>query len=87
MSKSSPPSVESGALHVRTVRKNYNKRTRNIYDKMCLRGKPKMVVIGALMRKLVHWYYGILKTGTIFKDEGLNKYCQPNCTRLVLNSR
>lgn len=46
-----------------------------------------MVVIGALMRKLVHWYYGILKTGTIFKDEGLNKYCQPNCTRLVLNSR
>ncbi|MDO8859364.1 IS110 family transposase, partial [Klebsiella pneumoniae] len=34
--------------------KIYNKRMRNIYDEMCLRGKPKMVAIGALMRKLVH---------------------------------
>ncbi|VEC75584.1 Uncharacterised protein [Raoultella ornithinolytica] len=26
--------------------KIYNKRMRNIYDEMCLRGKPKMVAIG-----------------------------------------
>ncbi|MFG6484757.1 IS110 family transposase, partial [Klebsiella pneumoniae] len=32
---------------------------------------PKMVAIGALMRKLVHWCYGVLKTGTVFNDEGL----------------
>lgn len=44
---------------------------RNIYDEMCLRGKPEMVAIGALMRKLVHWCYGVLKTGTVFNDEDL----------------
>lgn len=50
-----------------------NKRMRNIYDEMCLRGKSKMVAIGALMRKLVHWCYGVLKTGTVFNDEGLKQ--------------
>ena len=38
---------------------------------MCLRGKPKMVAIGTLMRKLVHWCYGVLKTRTVFNDEDL----------------
>lgn len=46
---------------------------RNIYDEMSLRGKPKMVAIGALMRKLVHWCYGVLKTGTVFNDESLKQ--------------
>lgn len=40
-----------------------------MYDELCMRGKPKMVAIGALMRKLVHWCYGVLKTGTAFCDE------------------
>lgn len=31
-----------------------------------------MVAIGALMRKLVHWCYGVLKTGTAFCDENLS---------------
>lgn len=43
-----------------------NKRMRNIYKEMCLRGKPEMVAIGALMRKRVHRCYGVLKTATIF---------------------
>lgn len=43
---------------------------RNIYEEMCLRGKPKMVAIGALMRELVHWCYGVLKTGTAYNDGG-----------------
>ncbi|QXD01308.1 hypothetical protein MKleb_5807 (plasmid) [Klebsiella sp. PL-2018] len=45
--------------------KIYNKRMRKINDEMSLRSKPKMVAIGALMRKLVHWCYGVLKTGTV----------------------
>nr|VUD33177.1 transposase, IS110 family [Raoultella sp. NCTC 9187] len=40
---------------------------------MCLRGKPKMVAIGALMRKLVHWCYSVLKTGTVINDESLKQ--------------
>ena len=35
-------------------------------------GKPKMVIIGAIMRKLVHISYGILKSGTAF-DENILK--------------
>ncbi|MDQ0627663.1 UNVERIFIED_ORG: hypothetical protein C7430_12412 [Pantoea agglomerans] len=31
-----------------------------------------MVAIGAVMRKLVHWYYGVFESGKIFKsDSGL----------------
>lgn len=33
------------------------------------RGKSKMVVIGAAMRKLVHLAYGVLKTGKPFDPE------------------
>jgi transposase len=32
------------------------------------RGKTKMVVIGAAMRKLVHLAYGVLKTGQPFNE-------------------
>lgn len=33
------------------------------------RGKSKMAVIGAVMRKLVHLVYGVLKTGKPFDPE------------------
>ena len=71
MSKIGPPQLRAKLYMSALCGKIYNKRMRNIYDEMCLRGKPKMVAIGALMRKLVHWCYGVLKTGTIFNDEGL----------------
>ena len=29
-------------------------------------GKPKMVIVGAAMRKLVHLIYGVLKSGQPF---------------------
>ncbi len=66
-----PPQLRAKLYMSALCGKIYNKRMRNIYDEMCLRGKPKMVAIGALMRKLVHWCYGVLKTGTVFNDEGL----------------
>ncbi len=34
--------------------KIHNKWMCNLYVELCLRDKPKMVTIGALMRKLVH---------------------------------
>jgi transposase len=37
------------------------------------RGKSKMAVIGAVMRKLVHLAYGVLKTGTPFDPEWAQK--------------
>lgn len=66
-----PPQLRAKLYMSALCGKIYNKRMRNIYDEMCLRGKPKMVAIGALMRKLVHWCYGVLKTGTVFNDEDL----------------
>ncbi|MFW8481267.1 hypothetical protein ACOICU_25090, partial [Klebsiella pneumoniae] len=73
MSKIGPPQLRARLYMSALCGKIYNKRMRNIYDEMCLRGKPKMVAIGALMRKLVHWCYGVLKTGTVFNDEGLKQ--------------
>ena len=73
MSKIGPPQLRAKLYMSALCGKIYNKRMRDIYDEMCLRGKPKMVAIGALMRKLVHWCYGVLKTGTVFNDEGLKQ--------------
>ncbi|PZD62443.1 IS110 family transposase [Pantoea ananatis] len=70
MSKIGPPQLRAKLYMSALCGKIHNKRMRNIYEAMCLRGKPKMVAIGALMRKLVHWCYGVLKTGTAFCDGG-----------------
>lgn len=55
MAKIGPPPLRSKHYMSALCGKIYNKRIHNIYDEMCLRGKPKMVAIGAMMRKLVHW--------------------------------
>lgn len=43
-------------------------RCNPLIQQSCLRlqGKPKMVIVGAAMRKLVHLAYGVLKTGKPF---------------------
>lgn len=69
MSKIGPPQLRAKLYMSALCGKIHNKRMRNMYDELCMRGKPKMVAIGALMRKLLHWCYGVLKTGTAFCDE------------------
>jgi transposase len=39
----------------------FNPQTRAFTQRLLERGKPKLVVIGALMRKLIHIVYGVLK--------------------------
>lgn len=68
MSKIGPPQLRAKLYMSALCGKIHNKRMRNIYEEMCLRGKPKMVAIGVLMRKLVHWCYGVLKTGAAYYD-------------------
>ncbi|MBK5016671.1 IS110 family transposase [Pantoea sp. S62] len=46
-----------------------NKRMRSFYEELLQRGKPRMVAIGAVMRKLVHWYYDVLTSGKRFKSD------------------
>jgi hypothetical protein len=50
-----------------------------IYERLCLRGKEKMCAIGALMRKLVHWCYGVLKTQKPFDAEYLYSDARSAC--------
>lgn len=63
-----PPQLRAKLYMSALCGKINNKRMRNIYKEMCLRGKPEMVAIGALMRKRVHRCYGVLKTATTFCD-------------------
>ncbi len=76
MSKIGPPQLRAKLYMSALCGKIHNERMRNIYEQMCLRGKPKMVAIGALIRKLVHWCYGVLRTKTTFREgiaDGLNR--------------
>jgi transposase len=57
MSKIGPPQLRAKLYMSALCGKIYNKRMRNIYDEMCLQGKPKMVAIGALMR---NWCTGVM---------------------------
>lgn len=44
----------------------HNPELKRVYDRLLDRGKPKMSALGALMRKLVHLAYGILKHRTAY---------------------
>lgn len=39
---------------------------RAIRDRLAAAGKPPMIILGAVMRKLVHVAFGILKSGKPF---------------------
>lgn len=57
----------------------FNPVMKAIYERLCLRGKEKMCAIGALMRKLVHWCYGVLKTQKPFDAEYLYSDARSAC--------
>ena len=44
----------------------YNPVIVEMKSRLTLAGKPKMVIVGAAMRKLVHLIYGVLKNKTPF---------------------
>ena len=47
----------------------YEPRVGAFYDKLLRRGKAKMVAVVAVMRKLLHAIYGMLKHGQDFDGE------------------
>lgn len=48
------------------VAKKHNPIIKSFCQRLELAGKPKMVIICAAMRKLVHIIYGVLKSGKAF---------------------
>lgn len=48
------------------VAMRYNPIIRAFSQRLLAAGKPKMLVVGAAMRKLAHMVYGVLKSGKPF---------------------
>jgi hypothetical protein len=46
----------------------YNPIIKQLSERLSQRGKCKMVVLGAVMRKLLHLAYGVLKTRKPFDE-------------------
>ena len=44
----------------------FNPIIQTLAERLAARGKHKMVIVGAAMRKLLHLAYGVLKTGLPF---------------------
>ena len=44
----------------------FNPIIKDFAERLSSTGKPKMVIVIAVMRKLLHIIYGILKTKTLF---------------------
>lgn len=68
-----PRLSKAGNRHLRTLfympalsAHRFNPIIADLHRRLTERGKPKMAVVGAVMRKLLHLAYGVLKTGKPF---------------------
>jgi hypothetical protein len=48
------------------VAKRYNPIVPSFCTRLATRGKNKMQILGAAMRKLIHIAFGVLKSGKVF---------------------
>lgn len=62
MSKTGPSEVRAKLYLASLSAIRYNAQTKKVYDRLVAKGKAKKSAIGAVMRKLVHLCYGVLKT-------------------------
>ena len=62
LSKIGPPKIRAKLYLASLCGLRFNPVMKAMYERLCLRGKAKMCATGALMRKLVHWCFGVLRT-------------------------
>ncbi|EAO9182020.1 IS110 family transposase [Salmonella enterica] len=79
MSKIGPPEIRAKLYLAALCGLRFNPVMKAMYERLCLSGKAKMCAIGALMRKLVHWCYGVLKTQKPFDAEYLSSDARSAC--------
>lgn len=72
MSKIGPPEMRAKLYLAALCGLRFNAAMKSIYERLCLNGKAKMVAIGALMRKLIHWCFGVLKSRQFFDIDYIN---------------
>lgn len=66
MSKVGPASLRKALFFPAMVGLRYNPILKQLGRRLEAAGKPKMVIIGAAMRKLIHIIYGVLKNKSAF---------------------
>lgn len=66
MSKVGPAALRKALFFPAMVALKHNPVLQQLRQRLTAAGKPKMVIIGAAMRKLVHLIYGVLSTRTPF---------------------
>jgi transposase len=69
MSKIGSSHLRKSLFFPAMVALRYNPSLRLLRDRLAEKGKPKMVIIGAAMRKLIHIIYGVLKNRTPFDEK------------------
>ncbi len=79
LSKIGPPKVRAKLYLASLCGLRFNPMMKAMYKRLCQRGKAKKCAIGALMRKLVHWCYGVLKTQKPFDAEYLSLDARSAC--------
>lgn len=69
LSKMGHASLRKAFCFPALVAMKYNPQLKAMRERLLAAGKPKMVVVGAVMRKLLHQIYGVLKSGVPFRPE------------------
>jgi transposase len=69
LSKMGHASLRKALFFPALVAMKYNPPLKAMRERLLAAGKPKMVVVGAVMRKLLHQIYGVLKSGVPFRPE------------------
>lgn len=73
MSKVGPASLRKALFFPAMVALQHNPALKQFGCRLRAAGKPKMVIIGAAMRKLIHLIYGVLKNRTPFDPNFVQK--------------
>ena len=83
LSKIGPPEIRAKLYLASLCGLRFNPAMKAMYERLCQRGKAKMCAIGALMRKLVHWCYGVLHTqqpfDTEYRSSDAHSVCKAAC--------
>jgi transposase len=69
LSKTGNARVRKALFLPALVAKRYNPVVRSFCQRLALRGKNKMQLVGAAMRKLLHIAFGVLKSGRVFDPD------------------
>lgn len=63
MSKTDPADIRAKLYMAAVVAARWNAPAKALYERLTAKGKANKAALGAMMRKLVHMCFGVLKTG------------------------